>query len=454
MNISIHMILEELREYNPVSEINFNQSFTSYKMLEEDIEAEDILYISDVTKFVSVSKKSKKNTFILIDPLNILLEFDIPKTVNIIRITENISLNTLINRIISLFKKYDDFELKIKSSLFSGINLESILVFVYKYLGVELFLHDSKGNVLFRNSNSYKYYPQSIVVSKTIRDGNKALGSLALMKSKILSEDYQLSVFHELGKMLDKVLDQYFNNKKEAFNDLSKLILEHLTINSLFDNELVNNKLRTLGWTSHDTYKLIIIQSSKFENIESIVDYLNDQYKKDTIIVKQDNKYIVLINLEQIDKKVFIKELRLIQEPKKDLKIIISRNFNDIFEIKDQYQFLLNLISKMNDQLIDMDEDVIKILLHIAKKTNYDVYINTEIKKLKAYDLEHDGDLVETLYAYIAYERSLVNTAEKLNVHRNTVVYRVGKINEIINLDLDSPTVRFHSNIAFTFGTR
>lgn len=104
MNISIHMILEELREYNPVSEINFNQSFTSYKMLEEDIEAEDILYISDVTKFVSVSKKSKKNTFILIDPLNILLEFDIPKTVNIIRITENISLNTLINRIISLFK--------------------------------------------------------------------------------------------------------------------------------------------------------------------------------------------------------------------------------------------------------------------------------------------------------------------------------------------------------------
>lgn len=137
------------------------------------------------------------------------------------------------------------------------------------------------------------------------------------MKSKILSEDYQLSVFHELGKMLDKVLDQYFNNKKEAFNDLSKLILEHLTINSLFDNELVNNKLRTLGWTSHDTYKLIIIQSSKFENIESIVDYLNDQYKKDTIIVKQDNKYIVLINLEQIDKKVFIKELRLIQEPKK-----------------------------------------------------------------------------------------------------------------------------------------
>lgn len=204
------------------------------------------------------------------------------------------------------------------------------------------------------------------------------------MKSKILSEDYQLSVFHELGKMLDKVLDQYFNNKKEAFNDLSKLILEHLTINSLFDNELVNNKLRTLGWTSHDTYKLIIIQSSKFENIESIVDYLNDQYKKDTIIVKQDNKYIVLINLEQIDKKVFIKELRLIQEPKKDLKIIISRNFNDIFEIKDQYQFLLNLISKMNDQLIDMDEDVIKILLHIAKKTNYDVYINTEIKKAKS----------------------------------------------------------------------
>lgn len=144
MNISIHMILEELREYNPVSEINFNQSFTSYKMLEEDIEAEDILYISDVTKFVSVSKKSKKNTFILIDPLNILLEFDIPKTVNIIRITENISLNTLINRIISLFKKYDDFELKIKSSLFSGINLESILVFVYKYLGVELFYMTQK----------------------------------------------------------------------------------------------------------------------------------------------------------------------------------------------------------------------------------------------------------------------------------------------------------------------
>ena len=42
-------------------------------------------------------------------------------------------------------------------------------------------------------------------------------------------------------------------------------------------------------------------------------------------------------------------------------------------------------------------------------------------------------------------ERSLIKASERLDVHRNSIVYRMNKINELVDLDLDKTEIR--SNI-------
>ena len=51
-------------------------------------------------------------------------------------------------------------------------------------------------------------------------------------------------------------------------------------------------------------------------------------------------------------------------------------------------------------------------------------------------------DLFLTLKTYLDHERSIAKTSETLFTHRNTVLYRIKKVQEILHQDLDDPYVR------------
>ena len=55
---------------------------------------------------------------------------------------------------------------------------------------------------------------------------------------------------------------------------------------------------------------------------------------------------------------------------------------------------------------------------------------------LIAYDAGHGAELVHTLSAYLAHNRSWQRTADALSVHRQTVVYRLNKVGNLTGLDL------------------
>ena len=65
-----------------------------------------------------------------------------------------------------------------------------------------------------------------------------------------------------------------------------------------------------------------------------------------------------------------------------------------------------------------------------------------QLEHLRAYDETHHTDYVNTLFWYLQEERNVAHTARKLNLHRNSLLYRLDKINEILGLDLDNPAVR------------
>lgn len=66
-----------------------------------------------------------------------------------------------------------------------------------------------------------------------------------------------------------------------------------------------------------------------------------------------------------------------------------------------------------------------------------------EIFSLTDYDANHTSELTKTLKVYLESDRNLAKTSEFLEIHRSTLLYRIGKIKEIINLNLDDPKIRF-----------
>ena len=60
-----------------------------------------------------------------------------------------------------------------------------------------------------------------------------------------------------------------------------------------------------------------------------------------------------------------------------------------------------------------------------------------------------DTHLTETLHTYLLENGSIKETAKRLYLHRNTVIYRINKIRQITNLDLDHARIRFLLLLSF-----
>ena len=72
-----------------------------------------------------------------------------------------------------------------------------------------------------------------------------------------------------------------------------------------------------------------------------------------------------------------------------------------------------------------------------------EMYCEPGILLLKKYDGDHGTDFFDTLRVFLENDRNIAHTAQKLYVHRSTLLYRLEKISKITGLNLDDYGVRF-----------
>src|SRR5581483_7858162 len=67
---------------------------------------------------------------------------------------------------------------------------------------------------------------------------------------------------------------------------------------------------------------------------------------------------------------------------------------------------------------------------------------------LDGYDERHGTELIRTLEGFFAHHGNHVRAAEALHLHRNTLLYRLARIQAISGLDLDDAEVRLAAQVA------
>lgn len=68
---------------------------------------------------------------------------------------------------------------------------------------------------------------------------------------------------------------------------------------------------------------------------------------------------------------------------------------------------------------------------------------------LRRHDEEKNTEYYKTLFVYLLYERSILLGSEKLHIHKNSFLYRIQKIREMIDVDLDDPHERNYLLLSF-----
>lgn len=76
-------------------------------------------------------------------------------------------------------------------------------------------------------------------------------------------------------------------------------------------------------------------------------------------------------------------------------------------------------------------------------------YLSPAIAILKEYDKIHQSDFLDTLKCYIINLCNTKETTSKLHIHRNSLLYRINKIEALTCLSLNDYHTRLHLMISF-----
>jgi purine catabolism regulator len=70
------------------------------------------------------------------------------------------------------------------------------------------------------------------------------------------------------------------------------------------------------------------------------------------------------------------------------------------------------------------------------------------MQPLANYDSENRGSLVKTVQAYFDHHGNISQTAESLFVHRNTLLYRMDRVQELTGIQLEQANMRLALHLA------
>lgn len=85
---------------------------------------------------------------------------------------------------------------------------------------------------------------------------------------------------------------------------------------------------------------------------------------------------------------------------------------------------------------------IYRFLLQLKKWNDAEGYISERLMKLRQYDRENQTNLLETLETFLDLAGRVNQTAKRLHIHINTLSYRLRRIEEILEIDLDDQNQR------------
>lgn len=147
-------------------------------------------------------------------------------------------------------------------------------------------------------------------------------------------------------------------------------------------------------------------------------------------------------------------ELKALTQLLSENRIIagISRSFPDIRDLKEFYiqaQKAAEMGTRLGiEKSLYFYDDFSDYYLVDAAAEHHDLrkLCSPLLYRLIEYDVQNNSDLVQSLITYLACGNNLAETARALGIHRNSMDYRITKIEDSFNISIDDPTVTFSLN--------
>ena len=140
--------------------------------------------------------------------------------------------------------------------------------------------------------------------------------------------------------------------------------------------------------------------------------------------------------------------------PQLTCNIGVGLSVSDVTKLKQSYEQAAECIHycnklKLNHQHLCYNQLGLYQLFSDLNQTQlYESFVETQLGALIHYDADNHTRLVETLSLYLQNNCNILHTADAAYTHRNTIKYRITRIEELLHVDLQNASARLNLHLA------
>ena len=238
--------------------------------------------------------------------------------------------------------------------------------------------------------------------------------------------------------------------RRDFFRDL-------LFSNGNISPEALHRRATYLGYQLSSAYWALVVEFDQVPNEE----LLPDEVKKlasslnsllsfrQALVITQTQGATILYPLKEgqptLEKVKHLAETirQKISSPPWSVSIGVGQLYGDLLSIPRSYREAQHAVkigralNGSNTIACFAELGIYRMLLQFAQSQNPNEFFCDALQRLLEYDQQADKELVKTLSAFLECNGNLTETSDRLYIHRNTLKYRLERIRDITQIDLD-----------------
>lgn len=251
---------------------------------------------------------------------------------------------------------------------------------------------------------------------------------------------------NHLCEVLGNIIERWikYNKEQEEMRDEYQVFLNLIQNNNVIKEDVIH-QLDFLGWKdNHSKIVLKLETLDYYEEKEGPLRLLLENNYVDCFTMSYESSIVMIINLNLLPLDRLVSTLKPILK-KSNYYCGLSYEFSDIFNLNKHYEqcsIALKYCNKKSGELYYCVDYALQYMFSMIESSVSPIMAHPALQILKEYDAKNKSELYNTLYLYLDNERSIVKTSAKLNLHRNTLLYRLDKIKQLVELDLEDNEMR------------
>lgn len=323
------------------------------------------------------------------------------------------------------------------------------------YVRNSLFNEIARNDAPFYWSDPYCKYPRLI---GKIRINNK---DVAVMVACAHNRDFKESDEELVSLLCDAFSIELQKTKYNHFSQglIHQSFLYDLLDGKFEDERLIVERMKILGLKFKSKLFVINIDIQNLDKSRLSLPYMRDEIESKLANAKAMvyNHTVVILASCENDRHFQEIELIALQEFIKtnNLQAGISRPFSKLADVKEHYLESIEAIKLGNhinkEQHFFKYEDylIFDLIDNYSHAEECKKFIHHSLMRLVEYDKENGTDYVRSFYTYLCNFKNIKDSANILNIHRNTMFYRIEKIESLLNVDLNNGDVLFQLYLSY-----